>query len=623
MNNPLCIVVFPIYRSLTRRELLFFRQAVEMTSSFRQVFVSPESFELDESFCELRDLNVERFNDKYFQGIAGYNCLMLSVEFYERFQEYEYILIHQSDAYLFKPELEYWCMQGYDYIGAPWYKPTRRIIIVFDKLLLKWAPLFLTAKKKRRYARYDSVGNGGLSLRKTKTFIEILKHSEAEVQSYLVNRKHLFNEDMFWSIQAPKINANFSKPTWKEALRFAFEAYPKHAYEEIGQQLPFGCHASDVHGRSFWKQFIPVEMKRNILIDLRALDNLTCGFGQIALNYGHLFGRLNLEKINFTFLVPDDFVSYFGDVVSYIPESRLSIRALRDRFDLIHITHQQSKFKKLPENIPTVFTVHDLNFLYEKSSLKAEKYLRKVRGLARNSKAVVTISHFVAEEVKKSLDLKEKRLEVIYNGVERIDQNPEKQPPFIKDRTRPFFFTIGQVRQKKNFHVLLDVMKAFPEYDLYISGEDQRTYAGIIKTRIVDEQITNVFVTGPVDNEERVWLYRHCEAFLFPSKFEGFGLPVIEAMQFGKAVFSSPMTSLTEICGGYAFLWEDDFDTQKMINVIKENLPGFYNNKEHIRRMKEYAYSFTYERHIREYLRLYEECLGIPSEEEPSLTYSL
>lgn len=610
-NQKLCAVIFPIYTSLSKRECNFFEQGIKMTEGFDHIFVAPVGFELDDSFGSLKSLSVERFDEHYFAGISGYNKLMLSLEFYHRFEEYEYLLIHQADAYLFKPELSYWCDKGYDYVGAPWYKPRNRIKIIMDKLMLKWIPFVLPVKKKLRYARYDTVGNGGLSLRKTKTFIEVLNKSEKQVASYLYKKKHLYNEDVFWSVQAPKMVKKFNRPTCKEALYFAFETYPEYAYREIGNQLPFGCHASDVHGRHFWMPFIPGEMRMNVMIDLRSLSNPTCGFGQISLNYGRLFGGMRLERINFTILAPDYYVGYFGDRMKYVPESRMSNRLFRSHIDLLHITHQQSEFSKIPDNIPVVFTIHDLNFLYEKSPVKIKKYLKKVRYLARNASVIVTISHFVADEVKKHIDLKGKSLRVIYNGVERIDQTSDSRPKLVQDNGRPFFFTIGQLRTKKNFHVLLDVMKAFPEYDLYIAGEDQRSYAQMIKKRISDEKIGNVFVTGPITNGERVWFYKHCEAFLFPSKFEGFGLPVIEAMQFGKAVFSSPMTSLAEICGGHAFLWEDDFNTEKMIKVIKDNLPGFYDDKERIQTIKEYAYSFSYEKHIQEYLKLYEECLTI------------
>ncbi|MDR1503135.1 MAG: glycosyltransferase [Prevotella sp.] len=88
------------------------------------------------------------------------------------------------------------------------------------------------------------------------------------------------------------------------------------------------------------------------------------------------------------------------------------------------------------------------------------------------------------------------------------------------------------------------------------------------------KKIGNVFLSGVIDAPEKVWMYRNCEAFLFPSKFEGFGLPLIEAMLFGKPVFSSRYTSLPEVGNKYAFFW-DNFDAKHMKEVVEKNLNRF------------------------------------------------
>ena len=178
------------------------------------------------------------------------------------------------------------------------------------------------------------------------------------------------------------------------------------------------------------------------------------------------------------------------------------------------------------------------------------------------------------------------------------------QPSFATGR--PFFFTIGQIRRKKNFHLLVDVMRHFPEYDLYICGDAHFAYAEEVRNLIREKQVTNVFLTDVITQSEKIWLYRNCEAFLFPSEGEGFGLPVVEAMQFGKAVFAANRTSLPEVCNGHAIMWEH-LDTESMVQSIREHLPDFYKDEERLTRMKEHAASFSYEKHIQAYLDLYRE----------------
>lgn len=140
-------------------------------------------------------------------------------------------------------------------------------------------------------------------------------------------------------------------------------------------------------------------------------------------------------------------------------------------------------------------------------------------------------------------------------------------------------------------------------------SKDSFQYADEIRTQIKEKAVGNVFVTGMIEQTEKIWLYRNCQAFLFPSRGEGFGLPVIEAMQFGKAVFISNYTCLPEISNGFAFIWEK-LEPEAMAKSIRKNLPLFYEQKEKIDQMKEHAYSFSYEKHIKAYIDLYHELLS-------------
>ncbi len=264
-SNTQCIVVFPVYKSLTKTECAYFRQAVSMTRGYKHVFVAPKSLVVDESYEELRDLEVIRFNDAYFVDIVGYNYLMLSSDFYDAFSAYEYILIHQADVYLFRPDLADWCSRGYDYIGAPWLKPNRvKKGLFYNNFLYKLLPnSFPKTKKRKLYECYNVVGNGGLSLRKTSTFRNILGLPKAQVvldvYKDLLRTDTLYNEDIFWSVEAPHLLKAFSKPKWQEALFFAMETYPRYSLDSITRgELPFGCHAPLVYEPDFWRAYIPV-----------------------------------------------------------------------------------------------------------------------------------------------------------------------------------------------------------------------------------------------------------------------------------------------------------------------------------------------------------------------------
>lgn len=251
-----CIVAFPVYQAPNKLELSFLENGVKLTKNFKQVVVAPEGLIIDKSFGELEKLEVKRFAKPYFEGIRGYNQLLLSKDFYATFRLFDYLLIHQSDVFLFKDELNFWCEKDYDYIGAPWFRPDLVDLQGFSSFYQK---IKLLVKKNKLYAgRHNKVGNGGFTLRKIAAALTVLELANPSVlKKYRQSIGDAYNEDIFWSLEAPQIT-DFSIPQWKEAMHFAVEFNPAVAYHDyLNGQLPFGCHAPLKHDPLFWKKFIP------------------------------------------------------------------------------------------------------------------------------------------------------------------------------------------------------------------------------------------------------------------------------------------------------------------------------------------------------------------------------
>lgn len=251
-----CIVVFPLYQAPSALELAFLENGLKKTQGYKQVIAAPEGLQIDDAFGQLQQLEVKRFARHFFEGIFGYNQLLLSKTFYKAFSLYDFILIHQADVYLFKDELQLWCEKNYDYIGAPWFRPdkfNKNVVFCF------WQQIKLVFKRNKLYAkRYNKVGNGGLSLRKVQTALQVLEKVDTSILNPYINAQgDPFNEDIFWSLEAPKIKPDFNIPEWQEAMFFAVEFYPELAYRHLGHTLPFGCHAPLKHKPGFWRKFIP------------------------------------------------------------------------------------------------------------------------------------------------------------------------------------------------------------------------------------------------------------------------------------------------------------------------------------------------------------------------------
>lgn len=341
----------------------------------------------------------------------------------------------------------------------------------------------------------------------------------------------------------------------------------------------------------------------NLLIDLSILRHPYCGLGQIALSYGQWYAANASQlpsDVHLTLLVPPSHNGAFGPHLSYLNASPLyrHLPNLMPRYHLWHSIHQLSTFQP-PRGTPRILTIHDLNFLYEKTPRKQKRYLRHLQAECDTSTALCFISRFASAEANSHLHLGHTPQHIIYNGVQDLTHGPQ-QPPAGIDPNHPFLLSIGVVKAKKNLHTLLPLMDLLPHYNLVIAGNDRDPYAQLLRSQLPSHP--NVRLTGPVSDSQRRWLYSHCTALLMPSLSEGFGLPVIEAMQWGKPVFASQLTSLPEIGGNHAYYFPD-FTPHNMANTIKQGLSQ--HSPLRAQAAQQYAATFNYPNHMRQYWNLY------------------
>jgi hypothetical protein len=252
-------VVIPVYKTqLTAYEIISLERCKGVLGNHPIIFVKPESLNIDALIADTGFSSIS-FDDHYFESVHGYNELMMAEAFYNAFTAYEYILIYQLDAFVFSDELNYWCEQGYDYIGAPWLriKPYKNAI---DKVF--------TQAKNYLYMRYDAkykdgmpkvgkqiedrVGNGGLSLRRVNKFAACCVQNQSLINHYITLRHPWFNEDIFWSIALNRKKQVIKKPPLKLAVKFSVETNPQRAFSLNNNQLPFGCHGWDKQA-NFWR----------------------------------------------------------------------------------------------------------------------------------------------------------------------------------------------------------------------------------------------------------------------------------------------------------------------------------------------------------------------------------
>ncbi len=349
---------------------------------------------------------------------------------------------------------------------------------------------------------------------------------------------------------------------------------------------------------------------KTILIDFTRLAE-KCGFGEIADNYSKQLLELPQEDLHFIFMVKEKDKGILGPHVDYVSVEHLNhdLKMLNKKIDLWHTTDQLYIKRKHQKGMKNVFTIHDLNFLHEKKGIHRLKSLWKMKWHIRRSDYVTVISEYVKNDLLEHINIGKKPLLVIYNGIKDTETEKQEKPQFIKD-DKKFFFTIGQTRAKKNFQSLIPAMKFLPNYTLYICGKPYGKYIHELERIKEGLGISNVVFTGEISNNEKNWMYAHCEAFLFPSLLEGFGLPVLEAMRFGTKVFASKFTSLPEVCKHHATYF-DSYSPEIMAQTITEGIKDWNRNSKEALEAKAYSQEFSYAKYTQAYLQLYKKLLGI------------
>ena len=259
MNKKDICIVIPIYKDcLNEYEIQSVEQCVKVLSEYSIFFVAPNGLNLDFYKSKFKTIqNYFFFEELYFKDVAGYNRLMLSTFFYEKFLDYEYMLIYQTDCYVFSDELLDWTNKGYDYMGGIWFEEYIGNPNLGAKIWL--------------------AGNGGLSLRKIKSISRMLS-SKKPVKSFSVllaetkrlknrgriiflkglfllpfnvfgyenninylSKKYLSNEDCFIVEKGLEFKS-FNLPNAVEVISFSWDRHPAYLFNKLGK-LPFACHA--------------------------------------------------------------------------------------------------------------------------------------------------------------------------------------------------------------------------------------------------------------------------------------------------------------------------------------------------------------------------------------------
>ncbi len=298
--------------------------------------------------------------------------------------------------------------------------------------------------------------------------------------------------------------------------------------------------------------------------------------------------------------------------VRIVYEQFLSVRARQDRLDVLHSPGYTAPLFLRCAN---VVTLHDMNYHYfpedwSRAGLIANRILIPL--VAKSATLLLTISECSKKAIVDVLKIDPARVRVVYHG---IDGNlPEVTPSEIaatldKFQLKQFLLTVSASHPHKNLDGLLAaydrLIEKWPDAPtLVVCGPIGQHHKRLLATRTKGR----VLITGWLTDKELAALYRSARAFVFPSKYEGFGLPVLEAMSYGIPTVCSNASCLPEIAGGAALLVNPD-DHAAIAEAIERACKDEVVRDQLITRGRERAAEFLWEKTARGTLDVYRDAL--------------
>lgn len=330
-------------------------------------------------------------------------------------------------------------------------------------------------------------------------------------------------------------------------------------------------------------------------IDGRALTQKRAGIGTYT--YELIKGLNNLDKKNEYYIYSNkevyiDFplnnnfkivVSKFriGTIWLYLKLPKILYKDQIDTF--LGTQHVLPKRNKYTKNIRFILTVHDVALLKIKGIGKwYNTIIQKmfVKKSCENANKIITISNSTKEDLIELFNLNKEKIQTIYLGVNpkqniKLTSSEKKK---IKEKygvsDKKFIFFLSTIEPRKNVVTLIKAFNIFKEKNsemkLVLSGGLGWKYKKVLKEIEKSKYKQDIILTGYISKEEKAYFYKNCAFFAFPSLYEGFGIPVLEAMQNEAIVVTSTNSSLPEVGGNAAIYYDNVLNPIELASSFDE-----------------------------------------------------
>jgi glycosyltransferase involved in cell wall biosynthesis len=383
--------------------------------------------------------------------------------------------------------------------------------------------------------------------------------------------------------------------------------------------------------------------KQKIGIDIRAIGQQRTGDEYYTLNL--VQNLLKIDKENQYFLFTDtrktkkiekkilgDLKNKNFKIVSVTPRFKLTwtlfllpLYAKKMNLDVLHVQYIAPIF--LSKKIKLVATIADVSFKkYPKLINKIDLFfLNSLIPLSlKRANEIIAVSNFTKEEIVKYFKISKKKIKVVYNGgvgKEFFEEKTKNKKALDKiGITQPYLFYAGTHQPRKDIPTLMKAFfnlklknDKFKDLKLVIGGKlKAHNYDSRIDELIVENKnnplkkdfLKDLIFTGYLESNDLVKLYREAEVFVFPSLYEGFGLPLVEAMASGTPVVCSNIDCFKEI-GGQAVEFYEKANPSDLTNKLTEIINNSIKKEQMTKKGERQAQKYSWEKTANETLNIF------------------
>ena len=361
----------------------------------------------------------------------------------------------------------------------------------------------------------------------------------------------------------------------------------------------------------------------NLISHLLRLDpGLEAGLFAISLRGGHRLHRLSPDVPEIKvrgYNLPANFFYYTW----WKRTELLPAETLVGDFDLFHATNYQAPALRRAR---LVTTVHDINFVRfpEMQSKGIRRFIHSLPRLLERSRVVLTDSGFTAEELMEVYRLPKEKVRVVYPGLNpvfHVEPTAEEKDMALRAYClqTPYLAYIGNLHPRKNLVTLVEAFNILRRrglrHKLAVIGGGGLGRLNDVEYRKMSRRVADlglqdeVIFTGYVPDERLKSLLVQADILVFPSIYEGFGLPPLEAMACGVPVITSRRASLPEVVEDAALLLEDPLDAEEIAAKVELLLSDRDLRARLVGKGKERAHRFTWEKAAREVREIYDQVM--------------